>query len=64
MKTNIGATDFGRDIISRKNGSIEYWFEGEHAIAIFDEIQRPQLDRGCNGIDKRAVCRGRTHYAP
>ncbi|MCX5901028.1 MAG: methyl-accepting chemotaxis protein, partial [Proteobacteria bacterium] len=41
MQKNFGATDFGRDIISRKNGSIEYVFEGEHAIAIFDEIKDP-----------------------
>ncbi len=41
MQKNFGATDFGRDIISRKNGNIEYVFEGEHAIAIFDEIKDP-----------------------
>jgi methyl-accepting chemotaxis protein len=39
MQKNFGATDFGRDIISRKSGSIEYSFEGEPEIAIFDEIQ-------------------------
>jgi methyl-accepting chemotaxis protein len=41
MKTGFGSTDFGRDIISRKSGSIEYTFENEPEIAIFDEIKDP-----------------------
>jgi methyl-accepting chemotaxis protein len=41
MQKNIGAADFGREIISRKRGSIEYSFENEPALAIFEEIKDP-----------------------
>ena len=41
MQSNLGATEFGRQIISRKNGRIEYALEGEPVIALFDGIQDP-----------------------
>jgi len=42
MQTNLGSTEFGRNIIGRKEGSIEYVLDGEKAIAIFDGIKNPE----------------------
>jgi len=41
MQTNLGSTAFGRKILSSKSGSIEYIFEGDPAIALFNEIKGP-----------------------